>query len=80
MKVSCSIEHSRVALGFEDTEGGLKFIYIKGLPYEPSSSFFVKNEDFYGRDDMSPEERDYALKAIDAFNAKNAWQIVLVDD
>lgn len=76
MKISCGIEHERLALGFDD----VRFIYIKGSSYAPSQTFFVKNEDFYGRDDMSSEERDNALKAIKAFNEKSVWKIALVDD
>jgi hypothetical protein len=76
MKISCSIEQEHLALGFDD----LRFIYIQGSSYAPSKTFFVKNEDFYGRDDMSAEEKKDALKAIGAYNQKNAWQIALVDD
>lgn len=76
MKISCSIEHERLALGFDD----VRFIYIEGTSYAPSQTFFVKKEDFYGRDDMSVEEKNNALKAIDAYNAKNAWQIAFVSD
>ena len=76
MKISCGIEHERLALGFDD----VRFIYIKGSSYAPSQTFFGRNEDFYGRDDMSSEEKENALKAIEAFNTKNVWKIVLVDD
>lgn len=76
MEISCGIENERLALGFDD----VRFIYIKGTSYAPSQTFFVKNEDFYGRDDMSSEEKENAHMAIEAFNAKNVWQIALIDD
>lgn len=76
MKLSCGIEQERLAIGFDD----VRFIYIKGISYAPSQTFFVKNEAFYGRDDMSSEEKENALKAIEEFNTKNVWQIALVDD
>ncbi len=76
MKITCGIELERLALEFDD----VRFIYIKGTSYAPSQTFFVKNEDFYGRDDMSSEEKENALKAIEAFNTKNVWKIALVDD
>ncbi|MDE5551503.1 MAG: hypothetical protein K2I99_09190, partial [Bacteroidaceae bacterium] len=74
--VSCSIKNERLVLEFDD----VRFVYIKGSSYEPSSTFFVKNEDFYGRGDISAEEKEIALKAIDAFNNKSNWQIVIIDD
>ena len=76
MVISCGIEHERLTLGFDD----VRFIYIKGSSYAPSQTFFVRNEDFYGRDDMSSEEKENALKAIEALNTQNVWKIVLVDD
>lgn len=76
MKISCSIEQEHLVLEFDD----VRSIFIKGSSYPPSKTFFVKNEDFYGRDDMSAEEKENALKAIEAYNQKKAWQIVFVDD
>ncbi|MBQ6188469.1 MAG: hypothetical protein IJK49_11065 [Prevotella sp.] len=76
MKIDCQIIQNRLALGFDDVH----FIYIRGSYYEPSLKFFVKRQDFFERDDMSSEEKEYALKAIDEFNKKNVMQIAFVDD
>ena len=40
MKISCGIEHERLALGFDD----VRFIYIKGSSYpdfDPAEQFFM---------------------------------------
>ncbi len=76
MKISCGINHERLALGFDDAH----FIYIKGNYDAPSQTLFVKKEDFYGREDMTPQEKEGALKAIEAYNTKNEFKINIIDN
>lgn len=78
MKVSCNIDKSRLALEFENGENDSRIIYIKG--FYGTETFTVKSHDFYERSDMSEQEKEAALKEIEAFNEKNPYQIILMDD
>lgn len=65
MKVECEILNSRLVLTYDD----VKAIYIKGS-YD-NSCFDVDYMDFWGREDMSNEEKEAGMKSIEKFNSRN---------
>lgn len=74
MKAECEILNSRLVLSFDD----VKAIYIKGT-YD-NSSFLVNYMDFWGRDDMSDNEKEIGMKAINKYNQINNNIIKIVDN
>ena len=75
MITECKIEKSRLILVFDD----VKAFYIKGVLTSNGQQFVVKKEDYWDRNDMSPEEKEEGIQAVERYNSTHT-PYVLVDD
>lgn len=67
MNVQCRIADSHLAIDFED----YRAIFINGVYHESSNCLYVQKKDLYVSGDMTKEEIQDIIKAIELYNSKH---------